>query len=80
MIEGQYLKARRKERGLTLQQLGELCEIPKYHLSRIENGKMQPNLTTVTKILTAMGLKLTVVPIDPEDTDKSEAWRQLLED
>ena len=48
----------RQEKGLTQKQLAELAGIEQASLSRIETGKVSPDLATIKKIATAMGKKL----------------------
>lgn len=48
----------RHEKGLTQKQLADLAGIEQASLSRIETGKVSPDLVTIKKIATAMGKKL----------------------
>ena len=48
----------RHEKGLTQKKLAELAEIEQASLSRIETGKVSPDLATLKKIAAALGRKL----------------------
>ena len=50
----------RKELGLSQRDLASLCGIPQSSVARIESFQTTPNLSTLLKILRALGLKLTV--------------------
>ena len=52
---GEAIKAARKEKKMTQQQLGELMGVKKAQVSRIENGQAL-SLTTVVRAFKAMGL------------------------
>ncbi|MFQ5466127.1 MAG: helix-turn-helix domain-containing protein [Thermodesulfobacteriota bacterium] len=51
---GAFLRARRKERGLTVRQLADLSKITHAHISRLENGLSTPSLETTDSILKAL--------------------------
>lgn len=53
---------RRRELKLTQRELAEKCGIPQSSVARIESSKTMPRLDTLAKILTNLGLKLTVTP------------------
>ena len=53
---------RRRELKLTQKKLAEKCGIPQSSVARIESSKTMPRLDTLAKILTNLGLKLTVTP------------------
>lgn len=48
--------------NLTQRDLAELCGLPHSSVARIESGKSTPNLTTLIKIFSRLGLQLTVQP------------------
>ena len=59
MIE---LRRLRKSRGLTQKQLSELTGISQPLISKIESGDTSPQVDTLIKILSAMEMKIEVVP------------------
>lgn len=50
----------RKEKHLTQKELGELCGLPQSAIARIEKGENSPSISTVTKVLTALGKRLYI--------------------
>lgn len=62
-IVGEILEARKKA-GLTQTDLEELTGIKQTFIARFENNRMDPQLTTVLKILRPLGLTLDVVPLN----------------
>ncbi|MDM1496044.1 helix-turn-helix transcriptional regulator [Myroides odoratimimus] len=56
---GSTIKASRKEKGLTQTKLGELVGVQKAQISRIENNTSNVKITTLLKVLNALGVKLT---------------------
>ena len=54
------LAAARKEKKLTQKELGKLCGLPQSAIARIEKGENSPFITTVTKVLTALGKRLYI--------------------
>ena len=55
-LVGETLRRLRKEKGKTLEQLGEEAGLGRGQLSRIENGKQEATLNTLAKILTSQGV------------------------
>lgn len=53
---GETLRRLRKERGKTLERLGEEAGLGRGQLSRIENGRQDPTLATLSKILGSQGV------------------------
>ncbi|HEX9944396.1 MAG TPA: helix-turn-helix transcriptional regulator [Thermoanaerobaculia bacterium] len=53
---GETLRRLRKERGLTLEELGRAAELGRGQLSRIENNKQEATLSTLAKILDCQGV------------------------
>ncbi len=60
---GQALLWLRKRHGLTQAGLAKDARISAPHLSRIENGQVQPILPTLEKILVAMDADLAVLSV-----------------
>jgi transcriptional regulator with XRE-family HTH domain len=62
------IKAVRKRRGLTLQQLAEMTNLTKGYLSRIENTETPPPFTTLQTIARALNVDLNeLLQITPPD-------------
>jgi transcriptional regulator with XRE-family HTH domain len=53
---GRRLAAARQERGLTQASVAASAGLAPSYLSRIENGRVQPTLPTLTRIVQVMGL------------------------
>ena len=53
---GETLRRLRKDKRLTLEELGEAAELGRGQLSRIENGRQEATLSTLAKILNAQGV------------------------
>ncbi|UCH31365.1 MAG: CBS domain-containing protein [Candidatus Bathyarchaeota archaeon] len=51
ILTGSQLKKLRTDAGLTQQKLAELVSVSQAHIAKIENGKVDPRLSTVNKIL-----------------------------
>lgn len=66
---GKRLKELRKSRGYTQQALAEKAEIDEKHLSRVENGKYFPSFTTLSKLLSALGVTFDEVGIELEQME-----------
>jgi len=60
---GVALAAARKERALTQSALAELTGIQQAEISRIERGIGNPTATTLLRLATALGQRLTLAPI-----------------
>lgn len=58
---GELVNAR-KEKGITQQQLEAMTGIRQPVIARIESGATHPQITTVIKLLRALGKKLAIVP------------------
>jgi transcriptional regulator with XRE-family HTH domain len=52
---GHVLREHRKTRGLTLQQLADLCGLSQPFLSQLENGKAMPSLLALHQVAAALG-------------------------
>lgn len=61
---GQKLKQVRKAKHLTQEALAELAGINEKHISKIETGVYFPTYNTLSKILTALDLKIEDVGLD----------------
>ena len=54
----QILRRRRRDAGLTLQELGERCALAASTLSKIENGQMSPTYDTILRVASGLGLDM----------------------
>jgi predicted transcriptional regulator len=54
MINGEIIKRMRKEAHITQQQLADEVGITQAHISRIENEKVNPTLSTINKIISVL--------------------------
>lgn len=64
MTVGQNIRAIRKERGLTQNQLGELCGIKEANIRKYELGKANPKIETIEKIAKALGVPIVRIKED----------------
>ena len=51
--------------GLTQRELAARCGMPQSSIARIESGKTAPNLDTLLKVMSTLGLKLSVSVSEP---------------
>lgn len=63
MTIGEAIRARRRELGWTLMQLAARCGVTYQWLSEIERGA-EVHTSTLTKVLEALGMRLTVEVCD----------------
>jgi transcriptional regulator with XRE-family HTH domain len=49
-VIGKYIRQKRQEKDLTIEQLAELINMDDKHLSRLERGRKLPSFMTVLKI------------------------------
>lgn len=54
---GNLIKRLRREKGISQEVLSSFAGIARSHLSMIENGTKIPNLQTIWKLSSALGLK-----------------------
>lgn len=64
----------RKERGLTQEELAELCGTSVSYIGLLETGKNIPKLSTIEKIANALNVDCIELftPIQNEETDESK--------
>ncbi|RAJ28884.1 helix-turn-helix domain-containing protein [Pedobacter cryoconitis] len=58
IIVGKNIVKFRKLKGLSAERLGILCDVEQASISKYENGKVWPNLKTLSKIASALGIKI----------------------
>ncbi|WP_109467190.1 helix-turn-helix domain-containing protein [Albibacillus kandeliae] len=56
----QALRSRRRELGLTQDELGQRAGLAAKHVSRIENGTHEPRVSTLFALVSALGLELVL--------------------
>lgn len=57
---GKIIQAKRKELGLDIADMCDYSEVSPSIISKIENGKGNPTLATLEKILNVLGLELRI--------------------
>lgn len=56
----QALRSRRRELGLTQEELGRRAGLAAKHVSRIESGTHEPRVSTLFALISALGLELVL--------------------
>lgn len=56
----QALHSRRKQLGLTREELGQRAGLAAKHVSRIENGTHEPKVSSLLALVSALGLELVL--------------------
>ena len=59
---GEFIKARRTQQGLSTKDAAMLCGVSANTLNSIENGIEGMKVSSVLKIMTALGIKLQIAP------------------
>lgn len=62
---GPRLRRLREHKGLTGRQVAEFAGLTPAYLSRLENGKVSPTVTTLAKLLAAIGETMATLYQDP---------------
>jgi len=84
---GKDIRSKRTELGISQARLGVLSGTHQQHISLIEQGKIEPNLATLERILAALGLKWTLSTITEDPALRRErlaafsrfnAWEKAL--
>ena len=60
----------REEKGISQKKLEELSGVKQPVIARIEKGKSSPNTDTLVKLLTPLGKKLVIVPLESIENTK----------
>lgn len=63
---GQYVRARRTQAGLRIDDAALLCGVAKDTLSKIENGRDTVQVSSVLQVLQQLGISLMVEPWEEE--------------
>lgn len=58
---GRRIAALRKVKGMTQEQLADLCGLQRTHIARIETGRYAVNFETIQAIAEAMGMTADIV-------------------
>ncbi len=66
---GQYVRARRTQAGLRIDDAALLCGVAKDTLSKIENGRDTVQVGSVLQVLQQLGITLKVEPWEEESHD-----------
>jgi transcriptional regulator with XRE-family HTH domain len=56
------LKAARREKGLSQRGLSDLAGVPQSHISKIETGRVNLTVSSLTAIANALDLEIALVP------------------
>lgn len=79
MTVGENIRKLRQEKGLTIKQLGELCNISEPNMGNYERGLRNPKLETIKKIAAALGVDASeILPLSPfayKQTMYSETYK-----
>ena len=62
------LVAARKEKGFSQRSLGAATGISQPVIAKLEKGITSPQIDTLSKLLYALGMKLAIVPLEPESS------------
>ena len=67
---GTRIRAYRRERGLTQEQLADVTGIHQTNISKLESGTANPSLRTLKRLAAGMGMKLKLefVPAQPDSS------------
>jgi transcriptional regulator with XRE-family HTH domain len=69
---GQYVRARRKQLGLTIEDAAAFCGVAKDTLMKLEHGRTKVQLGTTLQICKGLGIQLTVNSGTNED--ENNVW------
>ena len=75
----QRLKHLRKQRGWSQEQVANLMEMDRGQYSRVENEKVEPNLSTLKKIAMAFDIQLIDLFDENADLDVNSKNKPLLD-
>lgn len=65
---GEYVKARRTQADLRIDDAASLCGVAKDTLSKIEHGKDTVQVGSLLQVMRALGIELVIIPWDDDST------------
>lgn len=68
---GMRIRNIRKERNVTQEKLGEICELSTAHIGHIERGTRIPSLDTLFRISQALGVSIDYMVFDSVASDNN---------
>ncbi|HDJ1466696.1 TPA: helix-turn-helix transcriptional regulator [Clostridioides difficile] len=74
---GTRIRERRKELGLTIEQLSEKIDIGYNHLSNIERGKKVPSLSTFLELINALDISADIILRDSVENVKPHVLNKI---
>jgi DNA-binding XRE family transcriptional regulator len=78
MVIAYQLKQAREQMGLTLAEVEEISGMGRGQLSKLENGRSNPTLATLTRYATAIGKRFKMILADAEPEEDSSAAQTVL--
>ncbi len=63
---GEYVKARRTQAGLRIDDAASLCGVAKDTLSKIEHGKDTVQVGSLLQVMRALGIEFKIAPWDED--------------
>jgi DNA-binding XRE family transcriptional regulator len=76
-VVGERIRGRRKELGLTQEDLAGLAEIDRKHVSSIETGKAEPGIWTLIRIAGALRMPVSALVRDLTSVPNEHGLGQL---
>ena len=73
------IKRLRIDKGMTQQQVADLCNIERANLSRYESKKMSPSTETFLNILSVLGHELTIGQVNDNCEELKKDYKLLLD-
>lgn len=77
-VFGRHVRSLRKARGLVQEELAERSSLSADTIRRLEHGSFSPSLTTLTKLCTGLGLRLSTL-FEGFELGERDATRELLD-
>ena len=76
---GERIKGLRESKGLTRYRLTQITGISGHHIKGIEEGTRQPTIDTLEKMITPLGITLSELFNEGEQTYLSDTEKHLIE-